>query len=170
MTSELNFVRQQGVRDASPDACGYQYPALMWQPRVIGVLVLVGLARQSWPYFLALSALLWWNVALPQLNPFDALYNALVATPKGMPRLGAAPSPRRFSQAMAGSFMLAIGLSLLAGWTRLAWTLEALLLVALAALILGRFCLGSYLFLILTGQAGFANSTLPWAKPVVRGP
>jgi hypothetical protein len=164
MTAELNFVRQQGLRDASPEACAYQYPALMWQPRAIGALVLVGLVVQAWPYFLALWALLWWNVALPSLNPFDALYNHLVAKPKKLALLGPAPNPRRFAQAMAGSFMLAIGLSLLAGWRTLAWGLEGLLLAALAALIFGRFCLGSYLFLLLTGQAAFANRTLPWSR------
>jgi hypothetical protein len=37
MTAELNFVRQQGLRDATPQSCVYQYPALMWQPRAIGV-------------------------------------------------------------------------------------------------------------------------------------
>ena len=73
MTPEVNFVRQQGFRDASPEACSYQYPALMWQPRVIGILTLVGLVLQAWPYFLVLTALLWWNVALPHLNPFDSL-------------------------------------------------------------------------------------------------
>jgi hypothetical protein len=44
------------------------------------------------------------------------------------------------------------------------WGLEALLLAALGALIFGRFCLGSYLFLLLTGQVEFANRTLPWAS------
>ena len=83
MTAELNFVRQQGLRDASPQSCVYQYPALMWQPRAIGILVLVGLVFQAWPYFLVLGALLWWSVALPHLNPFDALYKYLVAKPKG---------------------------------------------------------------------------------------
>jgi len=39
MTAELNFVRQQGLRDASPEACALQFPALMWQPRVIGIRV-----------------------------------------------------------------------------------------------------------------------------------
>ena len=48
--------------------------------------------------------------------------------------------------------MLAIGVSLFSGWSTLAWSLEALLLVALGALIFGRFCLGSYLFLLITGR------------------
>jgi hypothetical protein len=60
--------------------------------------------------------------------------------------------------------MLAIGLSLVAGWRPLAWVIEGLLLAALVALIFGRFCLGSYLFFLVTGQSGFANRTLPWAR------
>ena len=164
MTAKLNFVRQQGFRDASPEACSFQYPALMWQPRVIGILVLVGLAFQAGPYFLALAALLWWNAILPAFNPFDALYNRLVAKPKGLPRLNPAPAPRRFAQGMAGAFMLAIGLSLLFGVSLLAYTFEGLLLAALGALIFGRFCLGSYLFLLFTGKSGFANRTLPWSR------
>jgi len=60
--------------------------------------------------------------------------------------------------------MLAIWLSLFFGWRILAWALEALLLAELAALIFGRFCLGSYLFLLLTGEVRFANRTLPWAR------
>jgi hypothetical protein len=163
MTAELNFVRQQGFPDASASACAYQYPALMSQPRVIGVLVVAGLLLQAAPLFLGLSAILWWNVLLPQLNPFDALYNRLVAGPRGRPRLGPAPSPRRFAQAMAGSFMLAIGVCLLYGWNGPAWALEALLVVALGALVFGRFCLGSYLFLLVTGRSELAKKTLPWA-------
>lgn len=164
-TAELNFVRQQGFEDASPQTCVNQYPALMWQPRAIGILVLIGLVFQAWPYFLALSVLLWWNVALPKLNPFDAIYNHLVAKPKGLPRLGPARSPRRFgAQAISGTFMFVIAMSLLSGRQVLAWGLEAFLVVALAALIFGRFCLGSYVYLLLTGQAGFAKRTLPWAR------
>jgi len=163
MTAKTNFVRQQGFPEASDASCGHRFPALMWQPRIIGVLVLIGLALQRGPYFLALAALLWWNVLVPKLNPFDALYNRFVAGPKGRPGLTPAPAPRRFAQGMAGTFMLAIGLSLLAGASLVAWVLEALLLVALGALVLGRFCLGSYLFYLFTGRAGFANRTLPWA-------
>jgi hypothetical protein len=54
VTAKRNFVRQQGFKDASPDACVRRYPALMWQPRPIGILVLVGLVFQAWPYSLAL--------------------------------------------------------------------------------------------------------------------
>jgi hypothetical protein len=163
-TAELNFVRQQGFKDASPETCVHQYPALMWQPRAMGILVLIGLALQTWPYFLALSAVLWWNVAFPKLNPFDALYNYLVAKTKGLPLLGPARSPRRFgAQPIAGTFLFVIALSLFFGWHLLAWGLEAFLVVALVSLIFGRFCLGSYIYLLLTGEAGFANETLPWA-------
>ena len=64
---------------------------------------------------------------------------------------------------MAGTFMLAIGVALLLGSRGLAWSLEAVLLAALGALI-GRFCLGSYVFHLVSGHAGFANRTLPWSR------
>jgi hypothetical protein len=164
VNSRLNFVRQQGLREATPEICDYQYPALKWQPRAIGALVLIGVAFQAWPCFALLSAVLWWNVVFPRLNPFDALYNFFVARPRKLPRLGPAPHPRRFgAQAMAGTFMLAIALCLLASRHGAASVLEAVLLAALAALIFGRFCLGSYLFLVFTGQGAFASRTLPWS-------
>ena len=163
MTAKLNFVRQQGFPDASPEECNYLYPALMWQPRVIGLLVLVGLVFQAAPLFLALGAVLWWNAILPASNPFDALYNRLVAKPKGVPRLTPARPPRRFAQAEAGTVMLAIGLALLGEVNVLAYALEGLVLASLAAVIFGRFCQGSYLFLLFTGQSAVANRTLPWS-------
>ena len=98
MSTKESFVRPQGFADA-PQTCTSRYPALMWQPRVIGILVLIGLVLQPAPYFLALSALLWWNALLPQLNPFDALYNRLVARPKGLLQLGSAPDRAGFRRA-----------------------------------------------------------------------
>lgn len=163
-SAKLNFVLQQGFRDAAPMSCEYQFPALMWQPRVIGVIVLVGLIFQAWPVFLLLSGVLWWNVIFPARNPFDALYNRLVATPRNLPKLTPAPAPRRFSQAMAATFNLGIGLSLLLEHQALAYVLEVFLVVALVALLFGRFCLGSYIWHFVTGQARFANQTLPWSK------
>jgi hypothetical protein len=161
MTSKLNFVRQQGFPDASPEACSYLYPALMWQPRVIAILFLVGLAFQAAPFFLALGALLWWNVIFPAFNPFDALFN-LVAKLKNVPRLPPAPAPRRFAQAEAGTVIAAIGLALFSELNLLAHSLEGLVLASLGALIFGRFCQGSYIYWLATGQSSIANRTLPW--------
>ncbi len=136
----------------------------MFQPKLIGVLVIIGLLLQSWLYFLILSAILWWNVLLPDRNPFDTLFNSLIAVPKGLPRLVRAPVPRRFAQGMAGTSMLVIAMMLFLGWNAAAWIIEGLLVVALAALIFGKFCLGSYLFHLLRHDSGFANRTLPWAR------
>jgi hypothetical protein len=163
MNSKLNFVRQQGFLDATPEACNYLYPALMWQPRALGVLFLVGLTLQSAPFFLALGALLWWNAVVPALNPFDAVYNYLLATPKGAPPLPPAPAPRRFAQAEAGTVMLAIGLALFSEQGLLAYGLEGLVLASLGAVIFGRFCQGSYLYWLFMRQSAFANRTLPWS-------
>jgi hypothetical protein len=151
--AKFNFVRQQGFREASPSGCGYQYSSLMWQPRVIAIIVAVGLIWQIGPLFLVMSAILWWNVIFPWLNIFDALYNAIIASPPTRPRLGPAPVPRRFAQGMAASFMLGIGVTLLVGWTVAAYIIEAFLVVALSALVFAKFCLGSYLFYLVTGQA-----------------
>jgi hypothetical protein len=164
MSAELNLVRQQGFPEAPLATCSLQYRSLMWQPRAIGVLVLVGLVWQDAGYFLALSGILWWNVLLPRFNVFDALHNRYLARPRGLPLLSPAPGPRRFAQALAGTFLLAIGLSLLAGRGPLSIVLQAVLLLALATLVFGRFCVGSYLYLLATGREGFATKTLPWAR------
>ena len=164
MSAELNFLRQQGLEEASQHTCAYQYPAMMLQPRAIGILVLIGLILQSWIYFLVLCGLVWFSAGFPALNPFDALYNRLVAKRKGLPRMGPARPPRRFAQGMAGSFMFAIALALYARWLVLAYVLEVFLVVAIAALVFGRFCLGSYTFYLMTGRSRFANDTLPWAS------
>ena len=60
--------------------------------------------------------------------------------------------------------MLAIGLALFFGSNTVAWALEGLLLAALGALIFGRFCIGSYLYYMFTGEMRFANRTLPWGR------
>ncbi len=161
-SAQINFVEQQGFRDA--DACAHLYPALMFQPKLIGILVIIGLVLQSWSFFLTLSAILWWNVLVPDMNLFDALYNRLIAVPKVLPRLASAPAPRRFAQGMAATFMLAIGTSLLLGWLVVAWTLEGFLVAALSALIFGKFCLGSYVFHLIRHDGEFANRTLPWVR------
>ena len=162
--SEVNFVRQQGLRDAAAPSCGLHYRALVFQPRIVGVVLAAAVVLQAWYLFLPLGALLWWNAVAPEANPFDAVYNLTLAGRKGRPAMEAARPPRRFAQGMAGSLMIAIGIALMGGATVVALALEAIVVAAFAALLFGKFCLGSYLFLWIRGEGDFANRTLPWSK------
>jgi hypothetical protein len=163
-TAVRNFVLQQGSPGEAVDDCDFRFAGLMFQPRLIGLVVLVGLVLQAWPVFLCLSALLWWNVALPRWNPFDILYNRLVAERKSRSKLEPAVGPRRLAQAMAATTTLGVAVSLMFEWRMLAWCFEALVLAALTSLLVGKLCIGSYLFHALRGDVAFANRTLPWAR------
>jgi len=52
--SQLDFVRQQGFTESEPIARQDLYSALMFQPRVIGVVVLAGILLQNPVVFLVL--------------------------------------------------------------------------------------------------------------------
>lgn len=144
--SMRSFVRGQGFPDVDEASNVGWYKALMFQPKVIGVLIAAGIAIQRAEWFLALSTILWWNALFPALNPFDALYNAMIAVPPRTPRLEPAPAPRRFAQGMVATFMLLISISLLQGWSTIAWIGETLIVIALLDLFVRRFCLGSAVF------------------------
>lgn len=144
--SMSSFVRGQGFLGIEEASTTSWYKALMFQPRLVGLLVAAGILFQSASLFLVLAAVLLWNALLPALNLFDALYNALFATPPRLPRLGPAPAPRRFAQGLAATFMLLIGIALLQGWSTIAWMAEALITVVLLDLLFRRFCLGSAIF------------------------
>jgi hypothetical protein len=164
--TQINFIRQQGFRDASTRTCDLQYASLMFQPRVIAVLVLAGVLFQAPSLFLVLSGVLWWSALAPALNPFDWLYNTLVAARQELPPLTAAPGPRRFAQGLAATLMALIGVALLGGWNAVAVALEALVVAALGLLVFGSFCVGSYVFHLVTGNGEFARRTLPWKRRV----
>lgn len=159
-----NFMKQQGFPDEPLDACNMRFEGLYFQPRIVFPLVLVATLLQSAPLFLALSAVLWWNVTLPRLNPFEQAYNRWVARPRGRVLLTPAPAPRRFAQAMAAAFTAGAALSLLRGWPVAAYVFEGFLVVAFSLLLFGRFCLGAWVFHVLRGEVAFANSTLPWSR------
>ena len=161
-----NFILQQGLQEPSPELCPVQYSALQFQPRVVGVVLLVGVVLQSAAVFLALSALLWWSALLHRWNPFDAMYNRTVGAQPGAVSLRPAPAPRRFAQGMAGTFALAIGVSLLVGWRAAAYVLEGVFVAAVAALVFGGFCFGSFVFHLLRGRVAFARKTLPWVRDI----
>jgi hypothetical protein len=160
-----NFMKQQGFAEEPDSVRETHFSALSFQPKVMGVFVVLAILLQSPLIFFALSAILWWSVLLPRWNPFELLYSRLMAVPRERPALGPAPAPRRFSQGMAATFTLMAGLALISGWTITAWIFEAFLVIAIAALLFGKFCLGAYIYHLLRGKISFANDTLPWARP-----
>lgn len=163
MTSNAkrNFILQQGLGEPAAETCALQYSALLFQPRLVSLWIVVATVLQAPRLFFALAAVLWWSALAPRRNPFDALYNWTLARPRGI-ALGPAPAPRRFAQFLAGSFALAIAVSLALGSRTTAVVLEGLFLVAVGALAFGGFCLGSFVFHVLCGRADFARRTFPW--------
>lgn len=165
-----NFMRQQGFPDEASGSCDLHFAGLYFQPRIVfpsivaGVILnIAGFVSAASAVFLALSIVLWWNTLVPRLNPFELVYNRR-ARLRGSPELGTAPAPRRFAQGMAASLLTGASLCLILGAVTAAAVLEGLLVVAFAALLFGRFCLGAYVYHVLRGEAAFANSTLPWAR------
>ncbi len=154
--SEIQFIRQLGYRNIHPDH--RLYVALMFQPRTVGGVLASGIVLQSAWLFVALSAVLWLGAIVPTRNLFDAVFNRLIACPGGLPRLGVAPAPRRFAQAMAGTMALAIGVALLSGATLTAWVFEGLFAIGTMTVVLGRVCGPALLYLRLTGTADHVPS------------
>ena len=78
-----NFILQQGLQEPPAASCPLQYSALLFQPRLVGLIVLVAVIFQEPRVFLALAGVLWWCALVPRLNPFDALYNVTLARRPG---------------------------------------------------------------------------------------
>ena len=145
--SRVRFIRQQGFTTQRADE--QLYSALMLQPRIIGVIVALGVVVQSPMLFLVLSALLLWSALVPTRNPFDAIYNHAVARPRNLPPLGVAPAPRRFAMGMAGTVALTIGIALLVGAAITAWFFEGLFAVAVIQVVFGDICGAANLYHLL---------------------
>jgi hypothetical protein len=143
--TKLDFILQQGFPARSPRDCDRQFAALSFQPRLIGVLFAFGLAFQLPAAFAALAILLAWSALLPRWSPFDALHNATLGRLNAT-RLSAAPEPRRFAQGIAATITAGIALSMSASAPRTAAALQASFVLALTAVLLGRFCFGAYLW------------------------
>ncbi len=160
--AKRNFILQQGLCEPAAATCSLLYSALLFQPWLVGLWLVLATILQAPLAFFALAAVLWWSSLLPRLNPFDALYNWILKRARGI-TLAPAPAPRRFAQFLAGSFSLAVGVSLAGGWRTTALVLEGVFIVAIGALVFGGFCFGSVVFHVLRGRADFARRTLPWA-------
>ena len=93
-----NFMMQQGFAEEADSICDMHFSGLYFQPRIMGSLVVFAILLQNPTFFFVLSAILWWNVALPKWNPFEMIYNRAIAAPRGKPlRLqGRDDSPREW--------------------------------------------------------------------------
>ena len=162
--TKRNFILQQGFENPALGSCSTEYSALHFQPRVVLIWLVAGIVFQLPWIFVALCAVLWWSATFPHLNPFDALYNRAWGSRPGAFHVTPAPAPRRTAQAMAGSFALACALLIWFGVPVAAYVVEAIFLAAVVALVLGSFCLGSFVYHLFRGHAEFACKTLPWAR------
>ena len=163
-TTEGRFMQQQGFPGEAPQELLSHFHALRFQPWIVGPLMLTATFLQSPVLFFCLAAVLVWNVIFPQWNPFERLFDDLIGKRRAMSPLAPAPAPRRFAQGMAAAFMLGAGLGISWHWMAVTYACEALLVVAFAALLGGRFCLGAYIYQVLRGRAAFANATCPWSR------
>lgn len=148
--SQIRFIHQLGFPGTQfPDSL---YSALMFQPRIVGSVVALGVLLQSGWLFVALSTALWWSTWVPSLNPFDAIYNHLIAYPRGLRPLGVPPAPRRFAQGMAGTVAMVIGVALLTQVTTVAWIFEGVLGVASMAVVFKDSCAGADAYYLVRGR------------------
>lgn len=162
--SKRNFIMQQGFPEPSAETRDGQYSAILFQPRLLGLVFLVGSALQRPTLFAAFGAILWFCVAVPRFNPFNAMYNRALAPFTGI-SLTPSPAPRRFSQFLGGAFCFAIAASLTVGFRTTAVVLEGFLMAGTVTMLAG-FCVGTFVFHLLRGHVGFAMRTLPWATAV----
>ena len=162
--AKRNFILQQGFEDPAAAVCPQQYSALVFQPKAVLIAIAAGILFQSPVVFVTLGSLLWWSAFLPNLNPFTALYNATLGRRPGAFRLGPAPAPRRSAEMTAGAFAMATALLIHAGFSLAANVLAAIFLAAALAVVVGSFCLGTFMFHLLRGRRAFVRQTLPWAS------
>jgi len=162
-TAEERFMAQQGFASEEPARLRAHFRGLLFQPSIVGPLMVVAIIFQSRALFFALAAILAWNVIFPQWNPFERFFDWAVGRRRGLSKLEPAPAPRRFAQGMAAAFMLVAGVALSLGWRTAANVFEGFLVVAFTALLGGKVCVGAYVYQLLRGRRDFANATCPWS-------
>jgi hypothetical protein len=162
--SKRDFIRLQGfTTDGCQDGL---YSALMFQPRVIAGVIISGVILQSPWVFLALSTVLWWSVLVPRRNAFDAFFNRVMADPTRLAVLPAAPPPRQFSQAMAGTFAMVIAMTLFAGASHAAWLFEGVFVAASMSVVVRRFCVPAYVYHLLWSRTPATPCPPPTGRPL----
>jgi hypothetical protein len=159
---DLKFIVLQGFEAPEAKDVPRLTRALLFQPRVVGVIAAAGAILERPAAFAVLAALLWCAALLPRSNPFDLAYRHTLGRRPGSIALPPAPMPRRFAAGEAALFATAIAGALAAGFWATAWLLQAILALAVVAVPFGRFCLGAFTYHLLRGRRTFALRALPW--------
>ena len=73
---QRNDILQHGFDEPAPETCPAQDSALLFQAKVVGLVVSARVVLKAPAIFLALGGLLWRNAHLARWNPFDALDTA----------------------------------------------------------------------------------------------
>lgn len=155
---------QQGFNADRSNKTEKHFDLLLFQPVTVGSLIIVAIVLQSSILFLILGGILWLNTILPGLNPFERFLDLVNRRSEKYVKLPPAPAPRRFMQGMAGTLMLLAAASMVNGYTQLAYAFQAFIAVAFSLLLFGKFCVGAYIYHVITGNTQFANRTCPWSK------
>lgn len=142
--SRTSFICQQGFQNRNTDE--HLFNGLMFQPKLIGIVLAIGVLSQNAWLFALLGTVLWWCVLEPRLNVFEMLYNRLVADRRGWAHVALAPEPRRFAQGLASMLSVLIAASLAAGMTIAALVVEVLFAAAVIAMVFANFCFGSWAY------------------------
>ena len=158
------FMKQQGFNTDHNNSAERHFDLLLFQPLNVGAMIMLAIALQSFVMFLIVGSILWFNTVLPGFNPFERLLDRVTkGSAKHFP-LPPAPAPRRFMQGMAGSLMFMAAISMTYDFTNLSYVFQGFIALAFAMLIFGKFCVGAYIYHVLTGNVKFANQTCPWSQ------
>ena len=163
-TAEYKFLQQQGFGTETEETSKSHFNALLFQPIIVGSVMLLAIVTQSANLFLIFSGILWTNTIFPKANPFERLYDKTIGKSHGHGPLQPAPAPHRFMQGMAATLMLVSAITILNGHLLISYITQAFIAVAFSLLLFGKFCIGAYLYHLLTGNAQFANNTCPWSS------
>jgi hypothetical protein len=163
-SKEYKFMQQQGFEVGDEESTKRHFKSLLFQPTIVGSLILLAVLFQIAPLFLGIGVVLWFNALFPQANPFERLYDATIGKINNYPVLPPAPPPRRFMQGMAGTLMLLASFFIYQNLRVPAYITQGFIVIAFSLLLFGKFCVGAYLYHIFTGKSSFANSTCPWSE------
>jgi energy-converting hydrogenase Eha subunit A len=148
--SNLN---KQGFGKFDDDAKSRLVLPLRFTPAVAITLIAIGLVLQSpiWLGAMALVALS--GVLFPQGMLIDLVYNLVVRHLFGAPTLPPTPTPRRFSYLLSAIFLTGAALAFYYGLALLGFFLGILVVLAGTVLTTTLWCLGSWWYRLIFGQA-----------------